>query len=299
VRVRALSREHGRARYVAYRRRLRAATDGFHRIKRKAHAIVAFSANQLDFAHHLLMGDVGCSTDCARALLCILRGVRRLQHVERSASRQRNRRRDARCAGTCSFASCMSPMCLTNGFTGGYCSIPITECPAPGGGHDVCPSGSSCTNDLSARHRSSATPMQRPGFLPGRGRRPRAPKSHSSLRADHRHAGEEQQIESPTSKRTQGQERKDDPDHQQRGHPSREAAHSFGLLVGPALRAEPHDCRHDAARPDGSAKGVPGPIRDHVSREQARQQGQAGHSNERVRDRSRFRREKRNRDLSH
>lgn len=45
----------------------------------------------------------------------------------------------------CASAACRVPKCLGNGFTGGYCSVQITECPAPGGGH-VCPAGSTCTN---------------------------------------------------------------------------------------------------------------------------------------------------------
>lgn len=48
---------------------------------------------------------------------------------------------------TCASAACASPTCLTQGFTNGYCSVQITECPAPSGGH-VCPAGSTCTNAL-------------------------------------------------------------------------------------------------------------------------------------------------------
>jgi hypothetical protein len=50
---------------------------------------------------------------------------------------------------------CMSGYCETRGFPGGYCTIVVAECPAPGGTQNVCPAGSACEmilvgEDLSA-----------------------------------------------------------------------------------------------------------------------------------------------------
>lgn len=51
----------------------------------------------------------------------------------------------AACTGPTDCAS----YCITDPrYTNGYCSVGIEECPAPGGGPDPCPSGSTCTNSL-------------------------------------------------------------------------------------------------------------------------------------------------------
>jgi hypothetical protein len=50
-------------------------------------------------------------------------------------------------AGCTDGSQCSTDFCITDAkFTGGYCSEPIPECPAPGGGPDPCPTGSSCLN---------------------------------------------------------------------------------------------------------------------------------------------------------
>ena len=44
-------------------------------------------------------------------------------------------------------SQCSTDFCITDTrFPGGYCSQTIVECPAPGGGPNPCPTGSSCLN---------------------------------------------------------------------------------------------------------------------------------------------------------
>src|SRR5262249_51580955 len=44
-------------------------------------------------------------------------------------------------------SDCASGVCFTAApFTGGYCSVHIGECPAPGGTTEPCPTGSVCIN---------------------------------------------------------------------------------------------------------------------------------------------------------
>jgi hypothetical protein len=46
-------------------------------------------------------------------------------------------------------STCSTDFCITDArFPAGYCSEPIAECPAPGGGTDPCPTGSDCVNGL-------------------------------------------------------------------------------------------------------------------------------------------------------